>query len=1008
MKNKHHLLIQWPLRLLRGVTMLVLTCFATNQVAPAILMVQAAEKQKALFAAPKKTDLDLFGDKLLQVEEALDRMARRLNGEHEFEWQAIAHRGGHGPAASAAQRAELRALEDELEADLPRLEGMQGQVRAYFAQVGQHLRDKNTPADVIARHDEQVAQYESSLRALKDHLHAIKHAKNEAEFKAAVVAADTFMKAHSNKAPRTAFDPTAELAFGPRKSKNLKPAETSAALVKALGLQASQDASAAQAKNAVGAKAFEAELAATKDAPLSAPIRAKAAELNNNPREIYEFVRNNVQFTPTYGSIQGAEFTLDALRGNAFDQASLLIALLRAANIPARYVYGTLEAPLGQVQNWVGGSENANATLDVLGQGGIPAIAVTEGGVVRRVKWEHVWVEAHLDYLPSRGEKHRTGDTWIPMDPSFKQYTYTEGMDLATNVAFDAQALAAAAQDGATINQAEGWAQGFNQTAVEEAVLDYRTRLESYVQSQSPDATVADVLGTQRIIARTLPYLPSTLEKKVVATAQRWTELPDQLRWKFGYEADGAFLVSRSLPELAGKRLALSFKPASANDAQTLASYYSGTSLPASMPAGIVNLVGEFTIDETVVAHTGSYKLGHTANVTQRLFEPRYGWRETQNTLTAGDYQAVGLDVSGVSSRQVAELRTKVEAVNAKLLARDTSGLGKHDLTGNLLQVGISSYFAQTAVKGQFMARSSRIILNRLPSVGTLSTHSHVTYWFGLPRRFVPAGVMFDIDRNAIMSTHKAADHAQWFAFNKGFNQVLSGHEHGVLEELFHTEDRPVYGVSTVKALGVAASQGQRMYSIGAENLTVALSQMSLPSDVEADIANAVNAGLRVSAHQSDIHFAGTTTAGYALEDPTTGAGAMMISSGQNGGFMDWIQQNPGWTAIIGVALGLIAALASSPLVVGIAVVLGLILAVASLISALDTLYDALAAAGCPPWVYGALKMLIVGIALLSLLGGGAGAVIAMAVLGFLVDNLITTITGFLNSSGLCRPRPVP
>ena len=31
-----------------------------------------------------------------------------------------------------------------------------------------------------------------------------------------------------------------------------------------------------------------------------------------------------------------------------------LIALLRSAGIPARYVYGTVDIPVAQVQNWVG------------------------------------------------------------------------------------------------------------------------------------------------------------------------------------------------------------------------------------------------------------------------------------------------------------------------------------------------------------------------------------------------------------------------------------------------------------------------------------------------------------------------------------------------------------------------------------------------------------------------------------------------------------------------------
>ncbi|MDZ4262259.1 MAG: transglutaminase domain-containing protein [Pseudomonadota bacterium] len=258
-----------------------------------------------------------------------------------------------------------------------------------------------------------------------------------------------------------------------------------------------------------------------------------------------------------------------------FDRHPKFAMRRRAANVPARYVYGTIKAPLPQVQNWVGGTTNANATLDVLSRGGIPAVGVTEARIVRRVKWEHVWVEAFLDYVPSRGERPRAGDTWIPMDPSFKQYTFTGGMDLATNVAFDAQTLLDQAQQGATVNETEGWVQNLNQAAVQTGIEDYRSRLTDFVTTANPDATVGDVLGTQKILPEALPYLPSTLPNRVVAIAQRWAELPTTLRWQFAFETDGTTLVNRSLPELAGKRMALSFTPATPADEETLASVLS-------------------------------------------------------------------------------------------------------------------------------------------------------------------------------------------------------------------------------------------------------------------------------------------------------------------------------------------------------------------------------------------------------------------------------------------------
>ncbi len=77
--------------------------------------------------------------------------------------------------------------------------------------------------------------------------------------------------------------------------------------------------------------------------------------------KIYNWVRNTVEWVPTYGAIQTSDMTLATLRGNSFDTASLLIALLRAANVPARYAYGVIEVPADKIQNWVGGVDNPSA-----------------------------------------------------------------------------------------------------------------------------------------------------------------------------------------------------------------------------------------------------------------------------------------------------------------------------------------------------------------------------------------------------------------------------------------------------------------------------------------------------------------------------------------------------------------------------------------------------------------------------------------------------------------------
>ncbi|HET8705965.1 MAG TPA: transglutaminase-like domain-containing protein, partial [Pseudomonadales bacterium] len=69
-------------------------------------------------------------------------------------------------------------------------------------------------------------------------------------------------------------------------------------------------------------------------------------ELHNDPVQIFNWVHDNIRFIPSYGSIQGAFQTFHNRAGNAMDTASLLIAMLRIAGIPARYVYGTVHVPI--------------------------------------------------------------------------------------------------------------------------------------------------------------------------------------------------------------------------------------------------------------------------------------------------------------------------------------------------------------------------------------------------------------------------------------------------------------------------------------------------------------------------------------------------------------------------------------------------------------------------------------------------------------------------------------
>jgi hypothetical protein len=654
-------------------------------------------------------------------------------------------------------------------------------------------------------------------------------------------------------------------------------------------------------------------------------IRAQAAALNNNPVQIHNWVRNNIEFIPSYGSIQGADLTLQSKRGNAFDTASLEIALLRAAGIPARYAYGTVQMPAEQVMNWVGGVSKPEAAQSLLGQGGIPNVALVSGGKVISFKLEHVWVEAYVDYVPSRGAVNKAGDTWIQLDASFKQYAYTQGMDLKTAVPLDAQTLLDQSKQGATVNETEGWVQNLNQANLQTALTDYQAQVKTYIDSTQPDATVGDVLGSKTIQQQSPSILMGTLPYKTIVTGAKFAAFPANLKHQFRFalyasELDRAldspvFSLTKNLPYLAGKKITLSFTPATQADLDLINSYLpqphaDGTpiqpsELPSSLPGYLIHLKAELRVDGQIASEGGVFTLGQELTSTMALNAPGSGWSEGEpNHPIAGEYQAIGLDLQGISASQLAALKTRMEQTKAKLEQFQANpndptpiqGLTKEDLSGDLLQAGILGYFASVDGNDQLAARAgNQVVAYRLPSYGAFMAAAQPHYWFGIVRNVSFPGVVMDVDRITIHTEAKDADNQKRIAYIRQIGSAASAFEHAVPERLFADPTKPLndpsqpQGVSAVKALAIAASQRQKIYTLDNTNQAYHASivaSLATDADTKAEISNALYAGMEVTVHQADINANGWTGMGYMILDPDSGAGAYKISGGANGGWI--------------------------------------------------------------------------------------------------------------------------
>jgi hypothetical protein len=567
----------------------------------------------------------------------------------------------------------------------------------------------------------------------------------------------------------------------------------------------------------------------------------------------------------------------------------LLIALYRAANIPARYVYGTVEISAEQAMNWVGGVTNADAAASLLSQGGIPTTSIVSGGKIVKFRIETVWVEAWLNYYPSRGAKHTPyasltdaqakGNQWVPMDASFKQYTYTNGLDIKANVPFNAQTLIDQSKVGATINESEGWVQNLNQTNIQSQLTAYQNQVKAYIDAQRPNATVGDVIGNKVIVAATPSMIAGTLPYTLKATANRYPALPDTLRHKIEFKFyasesaqqldSPAFVVTRSLPGVANKRVSLTYDPATAADAKIISD--AADSYQSNVPAYVVNVQPRLRIEGDIAASGGITKLGLRQSLTVNVASP---WREQARSypLTSGDYSVVAINAAGINSAQW----------TARMTGQSLATGTHPDFTAEMFhQVGMA-WWAQKFAMNDIIAETNQITQYQLPSHALIGAPITARYFLGVARTASYKSRAIDAKEDVVSVVHRAQDAEKRRQYALTAGQVGSMLEGSIFEQAFLIG--PGNAVSTVAALKAAADAGIRTYLVTQSNAGAALANLQIDAADKQEIQNAVAAGMRVTVPQREVVLGTFTGIGYIVEDPETGGAAYLISGGRNGG----------------------------------------------------------------------------------------------------------------------------
>jgi hypothetical protein len=103
---------------------------------------------------------------------------------------------------------------------------------------------------------------------------------------------------------------------------------------------------------------------------------------------------------------------------------------------------------------------------------------------------------------------NRAGDTWAPLDASFKQYQFIAPVNVRAAVPFNGAAALDRIRATARVDATAGSITGLDSGAVQGIVEDAQRDLTTYLIQNQPTTPGDDVIGTKRIVQSELKVLP--------------------------------------------------------------------------------------------------------------------------------------------------------------------------------------------------------------------------------------------------------------------------------------------------------------------------------------------------------------------------------------------------------------------------------------------------------------------------------------------------------------------
>jgi RHS repeat-associated protein len=616
----------------------------------------------------------------------------------------------------------------------------------------------------------------------------------------------------------------------------------------------------------------QADLDPTPEVVIDDEIRALAESLGHSPAKIWAWMHDNIRFEPYYGSLKGAKGTLVSGAGGPTDQASLMIALLRASNIPARYVKGKIsvrdtEHPGAgaRAMRWLGAKSEA-AAQGILAQGRFPEVAGF--GDDTGVKFVHVWVEACVPYAHYRGAAlSQAGHRWIPLDPSFRDNTYASDVDVSA--VMDYVGYLSELRNGPDSLPHEYYAeQGVK------PLLPAGKSLEDLAYKANTSKLKLDVLPSS------LPYIVTEFRQwgdgiDVAETAA----ITDSHRYKLTLTVKnpvGVTLINghvMSLAEVALKRVTLRYLGA---DAATLVC---GTQVrPAIYVEGQEMLQGSSTVD--VCSPNNQLILtvsqGEIAGATDNSVTYYNIGAANYHALLAYAFQTSDRLLNERASRLIDTVRATADP-NTNL--EETEGEFLH-----LVGLKYLRYVADAMANAGGLTNGSGQSGHNL---GLTSAGTQVEYLFDLPFAVVRSGFLVDMPGLVSRSVDLMTGAPNWDAF------LLGGYSGSAYESYIWQENARLDAVSSVRGIQFARESGIDVLTVSSANWATEKSKLTTGSSIytSSELSNIessyINQGYTLTIPKQHIQYGDWK--GYVFVGEKQGAtsfnASFIISGGYAGGY---------------------------------------------------------------------------------------------------------------------------